>query len=63
MYKYIQLFGCKISSFFKYIYESFSLKRKKYKNDEDYDDNVIWYDDIYNHDNNKSAIGIRLLDA
>lgn len=60
MYKYIQLFGCKISSFFKYIYERFSIKRKKYKNNDDDDDNIC-YDDIYI--NNENAIMVSLLEA
>ena len=49
MYKYIRLFGCKISSFINYIVEIFSLKRKKYKKD-DYDDDNISYDTIYEDD-------------
>ena len=49
MYKYIRLFGCKISSFFNYIVEIFSLKRKKYKKYDD-DDNNISYDSIYDDD-------------
>jgi hypothetical protein len=49
MYKYIRLFGCKISSFFNYIVEIFSLKRKKYKKHDD-DDDDISYDSIYDDD-------------
>ena len=45
MYNYIRLLGCKISSFFNYIVEKLTPKRKKYKND----DNDISYDDIYVH--------------
>jgi len=49
MYKYIRLFGSKISSFFNYIVEIFSLKRKKYKKHDDDDDNIS-YDTIYDDD-------------
>lgn len=61
MYKYIQLLGCKISSFFKYMCETFTIKRKKYKNNDDDEDDVIWYDDIYN--NKENAILVSLIDT
>jgi hypothetical protein len=59
MYKYIRLFGCKITSLFNYILEIFSLKRKKYKKDDD--DNNISYDNIY-HDDIENVFYISLVE-
>jgi hypothetical protein len=63
MYKYILLFGSKISSLFNYILEKFTLKRKKYKRDDNDDDNIIYYDNIYENDDTENVIFASLIDV
>ena len=61
MYKYLHFIGCKISSFFNYIFESVK-KQKKYKKDDDDEDDIIYYDNVYDN-SSENAIYMSLIDA
>ena len=60
MYSYIKSIGSKISSFFSYILNCTTM-RKKYKTDDD-EDEIVWYDNIYYDNNNKQFLHVNLLE-
>jgi hypothetical protein len=63
MYSYIKSIGSNMSSFFSYILNCTSM-RKKYKTDErtDDEDEIVWYDNIYCDNNNKQFLHVNLLE-
>jgi hypothetical protein len=62
MYKYLHLIGCKISSFFNYIFEGLKIKQKKYKKHDNDEDDIICYDNVYDN-NSENVIYMSLIDA
>jgi hypothetical protein len=61
MYSYIKSIGCKMSSFFSYILNCIPL-RKKYKIDDDDEEEIVWYDNIYCDNNNSQFLHVNLLE-